>query len=147
VPSADAVKRTLRALATGTDTARPPCVGVIDEAEAALSDVRRAAGFVESVGLDGLAAAVEAAADRGDDRAAERGRTALAAYRRYRRVARPPASRESESDPGSNSGPGPDPDPCSEPESGPESDHAPTADQFHPGRGTTKSGDGEPRDE
>lgn len=130
VPPADAVKRALRALALGTDTARPPSVGVIDEAEAALGDVRRAAGFVESVGLDGLAAAVEAAADRGDDRAAERGRAALAAYRRYRRVARaagPTRTPESES--------GSDPDPTA------------PADQFRPGRGTTKSGDGEPRDE
>jgi len=126
VPPADAVKRALRALALGTDTARPPSVGVIDEAEAALDDVRRAAGFVDSVGLDELAAAVEAAEDRGNDRAAERGRAALAAYRRYRRVARtagPPRAAGSH------------PDPATDP------------DQFHPGRGTTKAGDGEPRDE
>ncbi|WP_241964394.1 hypothetical protein [Halorubrum sp. 48-1-W] len=64
-----------------------PYVAVIDEADAARSDLRRAAGFVESVGLDRLVAAVAEADRAGDDDLADRGREALAAYRRYRAAA------------------------------------------------------------
>ncbi|ELZ41236.1 hypothetical protein C463_13364 [Halorubrum californiense DSM 19288] len=85
--STTAVKRALAALATRTDTARRPYVAVIDEADAARSDVRRAAGFVDAVGMDRLADAVDAAERAGDESAAERGRDALAAYRSFRRAA------------------------------------------------------------
>lgn len=85
--STDDVKRALAALATRTDTATRPYAAVIDEADAARSDLRRAAGFVESVGLDRLAAAVAEADRAGDDDFADRGREALAAYRRYRTAA------------------------------------------------------------
>ncbi|TKX56745.1 hypothetical protein EXE44_13365 [Halorubrum sp. SS7] len=85
--STTAVKRALAALATRTDTARRPYVAVIDEADAARADLRRAAGFVDAVGLDRLAEAVDAAERRGDEAAAERGREALAAYRAFRRAA------------------------------------------------------------
>ena len=85
--STTAVKRALAALATRTDTARRPYVAVIDEANAARTDLRRAAGFVDAVGLSRLADAVDAA-DRADDEgAAERGREALDAYRAFRRAA------------------------------------------------------------
>jgi hypothetical protein len=87
VVSTPAVKRALAALATRTDTARRPYVAVIDEADAARTDLRRAAGFVDSVGLDRLSEAVGAAERAGDEAAAERGREALAAYRGFRRAA------------------------------------------------------------
>ncbi len=81
------VKRALAALATRTDTATRPYVAVIDEADAARGDVRRAAGFVDAVGLERLADAVDAAERDGREGAAERGRDALATYRRFRAVA------------------------------------------------------------
>ena len=85
--STTAVKRALTALATRTDTATHPYVAVIDEADAARTDLRRAAGFVDSVGLDRLEEAISAA-ERADDVAvAERGREALAAYHRFQEVA------------------------------------------------------------
>jgi len=87
VVSTTAVKRALTALATRTDTATRPYVAVIDEADAARTDLRRAAGFVESVGLDRLDEAVAAADDDGNETAAERGREALAAYREFREAA------------------------------------------------------------
>jgi hypothetical protein len=87
VVSTTAVKRALAALATRTDTARRPYVAVIDEADAARSDLRRAAGFVDAIGLDGLAEAIDAADRADDDAAVERGRGALAAYRSFRRAA------------------------------------------------------------
>ena len=85
--STDDVKRALAALAARTDTATRPYAAVIDEADAARDDLRRAAGFVESVGLDRLAAAVEEAGRAGDDDLADRGRETLVAYRRYRTAA------------------------------------------------------------
>ncbi|MFO8115802.1 MAG: hypothetical protein R6U01_10680 [Halorubrum sp.] len=85
--STTAVKRALAALATRTDTATRPYAAVIDEAEAARADLRRAAGFVDSVGLDGLSEAVASAECHGDESAAERGRAALAAYRDLREAA------------------------------------------------------------
>lgn len=85
--STTAVKRALAALATRTDTATRPYAAVIDEGEAALGDVRRAAGFVDAVGLDRLDEAVTAAENAGNDAAAGRGREALDAYRRFRAVA------------------------------------------------------------
>ena len=94
-----AVKRALAALATRTDTATRPYVAVIDEADAAREDLRRAAGFVEAVGLDRLAEAI-AAAERDDHAdAAERGREALAAYRRFREVAVDPDTVNDTTDP------------------------------------------------
>ena len=85
--STTAVKRALTALATRTDTATRPYTAVIDEAEAARTDLRRAAGFVESVGLDRLEEAVVAAGRDGDEAAAERGRAALSTYRGFREAA------------------------------------------------------------
>ncbi|WP_281196179.1 hypothetical protein [Halorubrum sp. F4] len=85
--STDDVKRALAALATRTDTATRPYAAVIDEADAARADLRRAAGFVEAVGLDRLDAAVAEADRAGAGDLADRGREALEAYRRYRTVA------------------------------------------------------------
>lgn len=82
-----AVKRALSALATRTDTATHPYVAVIDEADAARTDLRRAAEFVDAVGLDQLDEAVAAADRDGDEATADRGREALAAYRRFREAA------------------------------------------------------------
>jgi len=87
VVSTTAVKRALAALATRTDTATRPYTAVIDEAESARTDLRRAAGFVDSVGLDRLADAVAAAERDGDEAAVERGRAALATYRAFREAA------------------------------------------------------------
>ena len=85
--STTAVKRALAALATRTDTATRPYTAVIDEAEAARTDLRRAAAFVGSVGLGRLEEAVAAAERDGDAAAAERGREALATYVAYREAA------------------------------------------------------------
>jgi hypothetical protein len=74
----DRVKSSLRRLAGPTDAA------VIEQADAAVDDLDTAAGFVEAVGLDRLAAAVEATDD--PDRR-ERGERALAAFRRFRAAA------------------------------------------------------------
>jgi len=76
--STAAVKQALSALASRTDTATRPSVAVIDEADAARSDLRRAAGFVDSGGLDRLDEAIAAAERAGDEAAAERGREARA---------------------------------------------------------------------
>jgi len=81
------VKRALAALAARTDVERGPYVAVIDEAEAALDDLDRAAGFVDSVGLDRLETATETAETDGDTDAAQRGAGALDAYRTYKRAA------------------------------------------------------------
>jgi hypothetical protein len=85
--STDDVKRALAALATRTDTATRPYAAVIAEADAARTDLRRAAGFVEAVGLDRLETAADEADRDGDADLAARGREALDAYRRYRAVA------------------------------------------------------------
>ena len=85
--STTAVKRALTALATRTDTATRPYLAVIDEGDAARTDLRRAAAFVDSVGLDRLSEAVAAAERDGDEAAAERGRAALAAYWAFREAA------------------------------------------------------------
>jgi len=87
VVSTTAVKRALTALATRTDTATRPHVAIIDEADAARADLRRAAGFVDSVGLDRLDEAITAAESAGDAAAAERGSEALDAYHRFKRIA------------------------------------------------------------
>ena len=82
------VKRALRALALRTETTTRPYTAVIDEGDAARDDLRRAAGFVDAVGLDRLEAAVDAATEAGDVDCAERGREALSAYRRFCAAAR-----------------------------------------------------------
>ena len=125
--STTAVKRALAALATRTDTARRPYTAVIDEADAARDDLRRAAGFVDAVGLDRLAEAVDAADRAGDEATAERGREALTAYRRFRRVAA--------GDPVENAGGGdPEPDPDG------------AADHFRSGPGIPKPDTGQDAD-
>jgi len=87
VVSTIAVKRALTALATRADTATRPYVAIIDEADAARNDLRRAAGFVDSVGLDRLDEAVSAADSDGNEAAADRGREALASYHEFREAA------------------------------------------------------------
>ncbi|WP_321169034.1 hypothetical protein [Halorubrum sp. CBA1125] len=98
--STTAVKRALAALATRTDTARRPSAGVIDEADAARADVRRAAGFVDAVGLDRLEEAIAAADRNGDATAADRGREALDDYRRLREAASADGPGETHDGPG-----------------------------------------------
>ena len=85
--STDDVKRALAALAARTDTATRPYGAVITEADTARKDLRRAAGFVEAVGLNRLSAAIDEADRDGDDDLAARGREALGAYRRFRAAA------------------------------------------------------------
>ncbi|ESS04814.1 MAG: hypothetical protein A07HR67_00435 [uncultured archaeon A07HR67] len=85
--STDDVKRALATLAARTDTATRPYAAVITEADAAREDLRRAAGFVEAVGLDRLSAAIDEADRDGDDDLAASGREALDAYRRFRTAA------------------------------------------------------------
>mgnify|MGYP006955951822 CR=1 FL=1 len=85
--STAAVKRALSALASRTDTATHPSVGVIDEADAARSDLRRAAAFADADGRARLEEAIAAAERAGNEAAAERGREARATFRRFREVA------------------------------------------------------------
>jgi len=87
VVSTDDVKRALATLATRTDTATRPYTAVIDEADAARTELARAAGFIEAVGLDRLENAIAAAERDGNVELAERGRMALGSYRRFRAVA------------------------------------------------------------
>jgi hypothetical protein len=81
------VRAALRALAT--DDADAPAVDTpaIDEATAALDDVRDAAAFVAEGGLDRLHRDIERADRAGDAAAARRGRDTLAAIERCRRAA------------------------------------------------------------
>lgn len=74
----DGVKASLRRLADADERA------VIERAEAATRDLEAAAEFVETTGLDELAAAVETVDD--EDLSA-RGERALTAYRRFREAA------------------------------------------------------------
>ena len=85
--STDAIARTLRTLAERTATARPPYAGVIDEADAALEDLKRAASFVEADGLGRLSEAVDSARRDGHEELADRGENALDAYQRLREAA------------------------------------------------------------
>ena len=91
--STAAVKRALSALARRTDTATRPSVAVIDEADAA--------AILDANGLDRLDEAIAAAERAGDEDAAERGRDARAAFRRFREAAdggaRPPGDAGDES--------------------------------------------------
>ncbi|MDB2245886.1 hypothetical protein PM076_12710 [Halorubrum ezzemoulense] len=135
--STTAVKRALAALATRTDTARRPYVAVIDEADAARSDLRRAAGFVDAIGLDGLAEAIDAADRADDDAAVERGRDALAAYRSFRRAA---AGDAPGNDREANAGSGPDRDSIGDRDGGAERDH------FRSGPGIPKPDTGQDAD-
>jgi hypothetical protein len=83
----DAVRTALRALATDDvddPTVETPAIG---EAVAALDDVRDAAAFVDAGGLDRLRRDVDRADRAGDAAAARRGRDAIAAIERCRRVA------------------------------------------------------------
>ncbi|WP_144924915.1 hypothetical protein [Halorubrum salsamenti] len=82
-----AVKRALSALASRTDTATHPSIAVIDEADAARSDLQRAAAFVDADGVSRLDEAIAAAERAGDEAAAERGREARTAFRRFRAAA------------------------------------------------------------
>jgi hypothetical protein len=80
------VRAALHALAT--DEARDPTdTHAIDEATAALDDVRDAAAFVADGGLARLRRTIDRADCAGDDAAARRGRDALAAIERCRRAA------------------------------------------------------------
>ncbi|WP_435094714.1 hypothetical protein [Halorubrum sp. N11] len=85
--STAAVKEALSALASRTDTATRPSTAVIDEADAARADLRRAAAFVDADGLARLDEAIAAAERAGDKTAAERGREARAAFGRFREAA------------------------------------------------------------
>ncbi|OYR56892.1 hypothetical protein DJ83_18325 [Halorubrum ezzemoulense] len=135
--STTAVKRALAALATRTDTARRPYVAVIDEADAARSDLRRAAGFVDAIGLDGLAEAIDAADRADDDAAVERGRGALAAYRSFRRAA---AGDAPGNDREANAGSDADQDSIGDRDGGAERDH------FRSGPGIPKPDTGQDAD-
>jgi hypothetical protein len=94
---------------------------VIDRASDAVTDLEDAADFVESTGLDELAAAVKEAEDDGDYAAARRGRRALETVRAFRRA----AAGET------------DPDPAAAGETGSEPGDVDARDHFHSGRGTT----------
>ncbi|MEF8808741.1 hypothetical protein [Natronomonas sp.] len=64
--------------------AGPDDATVIEQADAAVDDLDAAAEFVQSVGLDRLAAAIEAT---DDPTRRERGERALEAFRRFRAAA------------------------------------------------------------
>jgi len=95
-PSPDAVRRSLRALADGSapecrrvpadagpaDPSSPPPESVVRDAERAAADALAAAAFLPAGRLPQLDAAITAAAARGDDTLAERGRTARESLRR-----------------------------------------------------------------
>ncbi len=129
------VKRALAALATRTDTARRPYAAVIEEGDAAREDLRRAAGFVDAVGLDRLEEAVAAAERDGRESLADRGRETLTAYRRFRTVANGGAvADEASTDEASTDEASTDETPTNVPES---------SDHVHRIPGTTKSGSGQ----
>ena len=81
------VRAALRALATDDADAPTTDTPAIDEATAALDDVRDAAAFVAEGGLDRLRRDIDRADRAGDAAAARRGRDALAAIERCRRAA------------------------------------------------------------
>jgi hypothetical protein len=86
----DEVRAALRTLAAEEGTAsedRSDALDTIDEATAALDDVRAVAAFVSDGGRDRLERAIRRAARSGDVAAAPRGRDALAAIDRCRRAA------------------------------------------------------------
>ncbi|WP_193588471.1 hypothetical protein [Halalkaliarchaeum desulfuricum] len=83
----DAIARTLRTLAERTATAKPPYAGVIEEADAALGELDRAASFVDTDGLIRLSEATDSARRDEREELAERGETALGAYQRLREAA------------------------------------------------------------
>jgi hypothetical protein len=74
----DGVKASLHLLADGDARV------VIERADAATGDLAAAAGFVDTTGLDELAAAVERVDDAG---LTARGQRALTAFRRFREAA------------------------------------------------------------
>jgi hypothetical protein len=81
------VRAALRALATDDADIPATDTPAIDEATAALDDVRDAAAFVAEGGLDRLRRDIDRADRAGDAAAARRGRDALAAIERCRRAA------------------------------------------------------------
>ncbi|AXG06253.1 hypothetical protein DU500_07235 [Haloplanus rubicundus] len=80
------VRAALHALATD-DGVSTVDTDAIDEAAAALDDVRDAAAFVAADGLPRLRRAIDRADRAGDDAAVRRGRDALDALERCRRAA------------------------------------------------------------
>ncbi|MFA9517351.1 hypothetical protein ACERIT_09060 [Halopenitus sp. H-Gu1] len=86
-PHASRVRRTLKLLSTRTDTDRESYTAIIDEACAARDDLERAAGFLETVGIDRLEAAIEAAEMDGAIESADRGRRAARTFRSYQQAA------------------------------------------------------------
>ncbi len=94
MPDHESVKRALARLAarpTGAGNRTAARLGadsteeyrsVIDRASAAVQELSAAAAFAESVGLDRLDAAIDAAETAGDHAAARRGRAALSTFRR-----------------------------------------------------------------
>lgn len=83
-----AIKRTFRRLADRSATARPPYAGLIDEAEAGLTDLDRAAALINSRGLDSVRTAVEAARRDGYTDLANDGEAAIAKYERLQELLR-----------------------------------------------------------
>jgi len=81
------VRAALHALATDDASEATADTRAIDEATAALDDVRDAAAFVADGGLAHLRRAIDDADRAGDAAAARRGRDALAAIERCRRAA------------------------------------------------------------
>ena len=81
------VRTALSALAADDAGASTVDTDAIDEAVAALDDVRDAAAFVASDGLPRLRRAIDRADRAGDDATACRGRDALDAIERCRRTA------------------------------------------------------------
>jgi hypothetical protein len=81
------VRAALRALAADDADSPATDTPAIDEATAALDDVRDAAAFVAEGGLDRLRRDIDRADRAGDAAAARRGRDALATIERCRRAA------------------------------------------------------------
>jgi hypothetical protein len=125
------VKRTLTFLSKRTDTEREPYTAIVDEACAVRGDLERAAAFVETVGIDRLEAAIEAAETDGALETAERGRRAARAFRSYRRAASDGAGKR---------------EPQNEEDEPRENEREPRdgTDHLHSGGGTAKRRTGQP---
>jgi hypothetical protein len=130
-PRSDALRTALGRLADGSArTGRDRSGRCIDDAEAAVTDVRDAAAFVADGRLPDLALAVGAADAAGDGERARRGREALATLRRLRAAVA--------SDPDDRSPAASDPDRAADP--------PPTAEYFDSARGTVLGRTGQPHD-
>lgn len=137
MPDRDAVAAALARLAAG-ESQSPGHEAVIDDAEAALDSIERAATFVQAGREAALRDAVEASQERGDRGTAARGREVLATLARYRQAATPEDGSAGDGDHDDHS----DADRRTDGDGHSDSDD----DHFHRARTTLLGGGGLPRD-